>query len=264
MQRSISRPRLVALWACAGLVAAASGCGTSEYNALTAKRANTLYAQAPFRSLYGPTPLDPTPLSIRVPTVFSKAYYPDSPHPLDGPKINPQRVQPPFLEIPGLKVCYEGTFDLEGRRLPFYCYLAAVPGKAGDADKLAAELQAELKKKFPSTPDGWEDVQADTQDGSYIAWKKIRVTADQSFLVQVTNPVPTDVPGDFELWIHELPDYVVLVGWRSPSSIDGPIPDAGKGAPEPKRPDFTKMPKLTAGTLSVGNAAPGAAETAQK
>jgi hypothetical protein len=182
---------------------------------------------------------------------------------LDGPKINPQRVQPPFLEIPGLKVCYEGTYDFEGRRLPFYCYLAVVPGKAGDADKLAAELQAELKKKFPSTPDSWEPVQADTQDGSYIAWKKIRVTADQSFVVQVTGAVPTDLPGDFELWIHELPDYVVLVGWRAPSSIDGPVAEPAKGAPEPKTPDLTKVPKLTAGTLSTGSAAPAAPETAQ-
>ena len=181
-----------------------TGCGTSQYSAFCLNaRVEQLRSAAAFSGLYGPTQLTDTPVKIRVPTIFGKSYTEASDHKQDGGKISPDRVQPPFLPIPGFKICYEGTAnDPGGNSLPFYCYLGAVPGQAGDGEKLGAKLQETLKQKFPSTPETWDEVDCRTPNGTNEHWRKIRVVGDQSFRVLGAQKAePKDMPGIFELWI---------------------------------------------------------------
>jgi hypothetical protein len=253
-----------ATWlATACFIATLCGCGTSEYNRLATHRLGTARGEAKFRSLFGPTALADTPIKIRVPMVFRTSYREDSAHPIDGPKVHPDRLQPPFLELPGFKICYEGLCnDPSVGRLPYYCYLAAVPGKPGDAENLAKELQAKLREKFKDAPDEWSVVDAETPDGKAVQWKKIRVQGVQPFRFLKDQKMSHDLPGIFELWICEKADYIVMVGWRSPESVQGP--PAGPApttlvellaAPRDVKLDLASLPGLTAGTISADETA---------
>jgi len=229
------------------LLGAVSGCGTSEYEALVAARFKDVQLQGPFRKLFAPAAIPGTPFKIRVPMVFNSSYLANSPHTDDGEKINPQRVQPPFLELPGFRLCYEGVAASVSSSPPFYCYLAAFPCKPGDGEKWEADLQAKLKALFPNTPDTWETVQALTPKGDSLTWKKIRVINEQDWLTNDAEGKvkPTRMNGTFELWLYEGNDHIVLMAWRVPASLDAP--PAGGGADD--RPDMAIMPGRTAGTL---------------
>jgi hypothetical protein len=242
-----------AVAALALLAPVVSGCGTSNYNALMNRRLGALRAGVKFQGLYAPTDLPGTPLSIRLPFEFNTSYQANSSHDDDGAVINPDRLQPPFMKLPGLKLCYEATSVSGQETLPFYCYLAAVPARAGDADKLAAQLLSQLKAAFPNAPERWEPEDAPTPEGYNIHWRKIRVEGDQSFFVKTANQVaPVKLPGIFELWLHDADNYIVLVGWRTPKSIEGPSEAVINPIDRPPnvKPDLTGMPVKTAGTLS--------------
>ena len=231
-----------------------SGCGGSAYESLTDRRLMKLRAGAPFKNLWGPTTIDETPYSVRLPLVFRKSFRPDSGHPDDKGRIKPDRFQPPFLQLPGQKLLYEGTASDGTGSLPFYCYLAVVP--QGDAEQLQAEMQAALKEVFPETPDTWENVDAKTPEEKAVPWQKIRVTGEQPFYTSNSKDEPVAMPGIFELWVHKAEGDVVLIGWRTPTSIEGktatsnPINPLLQLSSEGKL-DMQAMPSLTAGTLEV-------------
>jgi hypothetical protein len=238
------------------------GCGSSEYNRMLSKRVADLRGEQKFRTLFAPTQLGDTPVRIRLPMIFPESYKEDSKHKKDKGKIAEDRVQPPFLKLPGFKICYEGfgNDQTPAKQYPFYCYLAAVPGKPGDAENLAKELQAKLKETFKDTPDEWEGVDVESPSGNAVQWKKIRVEGEQSFRYDVQNQTaPRILPGIFELWLCDKSDYIVLVGWRVPTAIQGssaePLPTnlqmmlmAPKGN---LKLDMATMPALTAGTITV-------------
>jgi hypothetical protein len=196
-----------------------------------------------------------TPFSIRVPLEFEHSYQESSAHEDDGATINPDRLQPPFLKLPGFKLCYEGISKTGANELPFYCYLAAVPAQPGDAAKLAGQLQTQLKARFPDATGDWQSNDAPTPDGYNVHWRKIRVEGDQPFLVKTGDQVaPQNLPGVFELWVHDADNYVLLVGWRSPKSIDAPSETTITSPfdrPANAKPDLTTMPEKSAGTLNA-------------
>ncbi|HEX3727153.1 MAG TPA: hypothetical protein VHV08_12955 [Pirellulales bacterium] len=259
----------------AALSAVIAGCGTAEYNALVLSRTNNLRTSAPFRVLYGPTRLPGTPISLRVPLSFRKSYTEDSPHGDDGPKIRPDRFQPPFLQIPGMKICYEGMANVGAAgKIPFTCYLAAVPAKPGDADKLAADLLEKLQQTFKDAPKEWQNIDAVAPDGKAQPWKKVRVVGDQPFpansgRIADGKKVTTEVmPGIFELWLYDAQDYIVLIGWRAPTAADGASSgqEVGLAAlinrPSADKVDLANLPILTAGSLTIDRSADGAAAEA--
>jgi hypothetical protein len=264
------------LWMAVACLFVTTGCGTSEYNRLASARFATLRGDAKFRSLFGPTKLPDTPVSIRVPQIFKNSYVENSSHKVDGATIHPDRLQPPFLQLPGFKICYEGTgFAAEVGQVPYYCYLAALPGKPGDGEAIAAELQAKLKEVFKDTPEEWTGVDAESPTGTAVQWKKLRVVGNQKFRVGVTRSVQDrEVAGIFELWICEKSGWVIIVGWRTPSSAEGPaaapaaptdtlaeaLKGGGSGPAIGAKIDMGSMPALTAGTVTVDG---GEADPAQ-
>ncbi len=261
------RVRSVAAVLAAVALAAAGGCGAAEYRRMVNASVDHARTSAPYRTLYAYTSLEGTPCTIRVPLAFNHSYRVDSAHPQDGPKIRPDRFQPPFLEIEGLRLCYEGNADdAMGLKMPFYCYLAALQARPGDADRLQTDIQAKLKAKFEKTPDEWERADAYSEDGKAAPWKRIRVEGDQVFQVNTGQKVETQkLPGIFELWMRDLGNWIVMVGWRTPKSIEAPAPEAtGGDFPIPTKPDLSTSPEsmtfLTAGTLKLDETAPPAAE----
>lgn len=237
------------------LFLASAGCGTRHYNDLMGQRLTELRASVKFQGLYAPTALPGTPFTIRVPLEFERSYDEKSSHSDDGAVIKPDRLQPPFLKLPGLKYCYEGLSKKGNDQFPFYCYLAAIPARPGDADRLADQLRAQLKRTFPDTPDTWEPKDPDTPDGLNIHWRMIRVEGEQPFYVKSGGQAaPQNLPGIFELWMHDADDFIVLVGWRTPKAIEGPSPTPFNDPfdrPPNVQPDLSVMPFKTAGTLKV-------------
>jgi hypothetical protein len=239
-------------WAPAAL-ATVAGCGGSAYESLVNRRLDQLRASAPFRVLWASSPIGDTPIKVRIPMAYKSAYTPTSGHKDDGGRIKPDRLQPPFLELPGLELCYEEFANApDGTRMPFYCYLSVIPN--GDMQTQMTELREKLKAKFPDTPDSWDHVDATTPSDKAVPWNKIRVEGDQPFYLKDAKK-PTVVPGIFELWIHDTGDSVVLIGWRAPVAIDAKGATAAT-ANNPfaqmttqGNPDFSTMPSLTAGTL---------------
>jgi hypothetical protein len=269
---------LGALVGCVLVTLFSSGCGTSQYNALMNRRLAALRGEAKFRHLYAPTRLPDTPISIRIPMVFGKSYQANSAHDDDGAAINPARLQPPFLKLPGFKLCYEGVHKAGAEQFPFYCYLAAVPTRQGEIDILAGQLQAQLNRAFPSKADpmnkdaaqagaapqtapAWETVDAEAPTGFSVHWRKIRFDGSQPFLVKTDKVAPQTLPGKLELWLHDAGDYIVLVAWRAPDQAIGPsaaatgdatsVKRALSGPPDDAKLDLDSMPTATAGTITV-------------
>lgn len=244
---------------CGVILASATGCGTSAYNSQVDRAFATLRNEAKFQGLYAPTQIPETQFSVRVPVIFTQSFTPQSAHPDDGDTINKKRMQPPFLPSDDIRLTYEGmTPGADGSNLPYYCYLAVVDAKPGDADKLADAVMSGLKQLMPDSKEKWESVDADTPEGKAIPWRKLRLTADQPFFVKVDGKVETkNLPGIFELWLHDAGEHLVIIGWRTPSSIEGPQTGefslvGGIAVPTPNaKPDFTKWPVLTAGTLTT-------------
>jgi hypothetical protein len=246
------------------LVVVSGGCGGREYDALLGKRLDQLRAGAPFRGLFGPTELPDSPVKLRVPLVFKTSYVEGSKHPDDGGPIKPDRLQPPFLPLPGFKMCFESTATANaGEKVPFYCYLATLPAKDGDAAKLCTELQEKLQATFKDVPTEWDTIDAQTPEDKAIPWKRLRVVGEQPFYVTTSNNEKSSakLPGVFEIWVHDAHSQIVIVAWRAPESIDTPggaapakVSSGGltiMQAPANAKPDLKAMPPLTAGTLVI-------------
>jgi hypothetical protein len=241
----------------------ASGCGTSDYNQLVDRGVATLRSSVKFHGLFGPSTIPGTPYSVRVPVLYTNSYNQQSAHPDDGDKINPQRLQAPFMpaSLP-TKLMFEGTVKEGNRKLPFYCYITAVEAKPGDADRIASEIATGLKSVSPDQAPVWEPVDADTPTGKAIPWRRIRAEGEQPFMVKVDDQLEIQkLPGVYEVWLHEDSDQVVMIGWRAPKSIEGPQTNdiqvsGGLVLPVPNaKPDLSKWPVLTAGTLERSAAA---------
>ncbi len=241
------------------------GCGSSDYNNVVNRGVARIRAEAKFQGLYAPTPIPETELQIRVPVIFIHSYTPTSSHPDDGDTINRDRVRPPFLRDDALKLTYESsTPNGAGDKLPYYLYIAVNDSKPGDMEKLSDLLIGLLKSAVPDVTAQWEEIDADTPEGKAIHWRKLRATVEQDFLVK-TNAGQIEkrkLPGIFEIWLHDTGKQLVMLGWRAPSEVEGPqngefLTVGGMAVPtENAKPDFSKWPVLTAGTLVAVEATP--------
>jgi hypothetical protein len=91
---------------------------------------------------------------------------------------------------------------------------------------LAAPIAAKLKQEFPGAAAAWEPAVVQSPAGAEVAWQKIRVEGEQFFDVQrqgKPQPEFMKFPGIFELWMYESADYIVLVGWRVPASLEDKV-----------------------------------------
>ncbi len=245
----------------AGCATSLVGCGTGTYDSVVDRGVATIRADAKFRGLFAPVQIPEAPYTVRVPVIFPNSYTPTSSHPVDGAKIKPQRMQPPFMSADeNIKLMFEGTVKEGSSDLPFYVYLGASPVKPGEVDKFAADIEKGVKTIVPADQaPAWEPVDVDTPSGKALPWRKMRLTIDQPFLVKLDGddtPEAQNMPGVLELWLHDAGDYAVMIVWRAPKQIEGPQQRefdsvGGMTVPVPNvKPDLAKWPALTAGTLA--------------
>jgi hypothetical protein len=243
------------------------GCGTSTYDTVLDRGVATLRTEGKFRGLFAPVQIPDAPFTVRIPVIFTDSYTPDSSHPDDGAKILPQRMQPPFMASQNnIKLMFEGKVKEGNETLPYYVYLGASPVKPGEVDKFADAIEKGVKTILPADQaPTWEAIDADTPMGKAIHWRKMRVTIDQPFFINVEGadkPEVKTMPGVLELWLHDAGEYAVVIVWRAPKQIEGPqqreFESSGgltMAVPNAK-PDLSKWPILTAGTLAPVEPAP--------
>jgi hypothetical protein len=249
------------------------GCGSSTYNEQFDARQEELdrrsketksYAKL-LRELFGASVLkEGTKVKMKMPALAKshrkrrfEIYQADNDHDDDEGIISPQRLQPPFLELPGFQTCWEAwdflptdeSDDEVGEEVPFYCYIAVLPAKppaAEDAEEviadeetdeaegegqsefnsLAIQLHEVLQEKFPDVSDEWEKVSCPTPDDRTNKWLRLSVPSDeenpQHFFCLDTdgNRVERQLPARFDLYLYKGNKFHVIVAWRVPDVIN--------------------------------------------
>ena len=219
----------------------AIGCGTSEYMERVERGLKGLTVGAVFTSLYDePSTIPGTPVKLRLPKFVdgqAKAYTQDSADPSGQGQVKPGRLQPPFLQIPGLRICYEMLTidDSTGALMPYYCYLSAVP--AGEAGPIEESIQTQVSAAVPGTQP-WASIVCTAPSGAPTNWKRLTATGPQDFLDQTGKVI--NVPGVFELFTSEIDGWRVLIGWRAPQGLSKKVVDVAPAV---------------AGTVTAGQAA---------
>lgn len=195
------------------------GCGKSEYEAAMQAKMNQLaFASKFLEHLHQqPTEVIERVASLQLPTFIDETVKTYQPGAKDrrGDAVSPGRIQPPFMNLPGFKYCYEMYVDLGGRNNthPVYCYIASVPVKAQKQATLLGRMKANARRAFPSAD--WQTINLDTPDGSQLAFKKLSARGSQEFTMNPDGGDVRKVPGQFDLYVHSSPDVHVIVGFRA-------------------------------------------------
>lgn len=255
-----SRPASAVPWrfACALVALAATGCGVEEYEARMDKTLKQLELADQFSMLerlpvtVAATPLALTGVKMRLPSELTirvmneNSVNPDT----GGGKIPPEKLQPPFVALPGTVIISEGRVsDARGILVPFHVHVAvesldapspgeqkpadtAKPSDAarlGDAakpvikdsqavrDAILAELTAAVGEKEP--PLMWESVVCASPVAGKppLEWQRLQVIHPQTFgISQSQHQV---FPGVWSLWLYETPHRRVYLVWRVPETI---------------------------------------------
>jgi hypothetical protein len=213
----------------------------------------------PFATLHDqPITIPQTGVSLRIPSIFdqtSASYAPGAISTRDSTPdkekvVDPKRLHPSFMKIPGLKTTYEVYVSPQGQSaMPVYLYLAtekkAAPGPERAA-ALAQDLAAQLKAKFTDQDPKWEDETAASPELSpegaakTLAWKKLAIKVNQEYDGGASgSPSFYERSGQFELWLHDGESDIVLIGWSVPDQIAATV-------------SVAKLSKPVAGTVVIG------------
>ena len=240
-----------------------TGCGTSAYEKQHEARLKSLQLETPFRPLWE-QPVEDFPaqnLSLRLPKIF-RVGEANSLNPLnmltpdprrDNDVVDPYRVQPPFLKLPGHQRTYEGFIQVRGTQSldmvtkPYYLYIAMTGGTAKDkkpltAQELEKQIRDKLVKQFGKkdvTP--WETVEPlpPTPEGGTMTWRRIKATGEQSWVAYEYKVARYKIyPGVYVLYLYSAPDYHVLLGWRCAAEVAEAI-------------DLDRIARICAGTVKV-------------
>ena len=211
----------------------AAGCGTSAYESRVDEGMKALRVGLMFSAI-SPTPseIPGTTISLRLPTFInaaSKAYTEESAEPNGQGKVNPARLHPPFLKLPGLRICYEmdGLETEQQSPVLYYCYLATVPvgEPMADGKPFEESIQAQLTAALGGQPQ-WETMACPTQAGQSVPWRRISATGGQAFL-EPTGESKSHA-AVFELYAKEVDGLRVLIGWRYPKNINQTVADTAR------------------------------------
>ncbi len=220
------------------------GCGTGEYEKRLQKQVAGLEKGSVFQQLYDPSPLEGTPIFVRVPKVFKQSLKEGSI--IDGSPVDPRRTKPPKVDLlGGLKIAYEAIIaDSDGNETSYYLYFAVVDVAKAEKTRFTAQrtastlkatgtakmhrggkLYQSLEKAFPGAVTEWEDVQCPTFDGHKVVWQKVRATGNQEFYSIDRNKQQryATVPGVLEFYVRQEGDLLVLIIWRIPTSIESQV-----------------------------------------
>lgn len=228
------------------------GCGTSEYEQRLDARITDLKSGSKFNTLSSPIDVPGTQVSIRIPQgsknapewVFNMVKQGTM---VDGKEVSSRRIKP-IVEIPDLKVTYEGLLkDSKGGKYPFYLYVAVSTGAS--RVNFVRILQGALGEKFSNTTE-LQDFRAQTPEGQSIDWQQCRGTGNQEFcyLQPATGQEQfQQMPGAVELFFHDEENTLVTLAWRTPTNIEESI-------------GFKSLVNIVAGCVKIKSKAGGASE----
>ena len=212
----------------------ASGCGTGAYEermaATLAEMKTASQAEVSLQDFYGYMPdedaLSGGAVNLRLPMVFQDVYNAGSKDPQTDASIEPKRLYPAGVPLPGYDRTYEAWHtDDAGDQWPYYLYLAAQPAEPGTIDGAASELRSALEAELPGTPDAWQTVElANPAGGDALEWKVLRVEGEMLFDKRGAdgNDEYLRVPGAIELYLHHSDGQQVILGWRAPVTLVEP------------------------------------------
>jgi|SRR6185295_16098770 len=240
--------RAAGIWTLASVVALLAGCGGQAYEDALQKRAKQLGREAPFLALNDtPQPINETTATVRLPKVFTGApFAAGSADPKNQKPVSPERYQPPFLPLPGFKLCFEIAVATKdgSATLPCYCYLAATPG---DGPTIEKGIVAKLKEAFPDQEPAWETVSCEApNDAAAVPCRKLHLQGEQRFDIVPLNGeiIERQLPGTFELWHIDGPGKHIFIGWRIPEKLEADIHLCDSGD--------KSLASLTAGSIVFG------------
>ncbi|MCA9267188.1 MAG: hypothetical protein KDA41_01895 [Planctomycetales bacterium] len=155
---------------------------------------------------------DKTGVSIQLPIVFDAkkrvAYQP-------GGAAERDKLQPPQCEIPGLQTTFEmQLLDADRRKMPMYCYVGVVGPTSAERKSALDAILTQIKNVSPEA--GWE---SKTIDGLAQPASKLSVSGSQAFTPGQAGMKPTDVIGQFDVYVVPAEFATVIVGWRAPVDI---------------------------------------------
>lgn len=236
---------------------ATAGCGRADYEKRMQARLVEFRHLAKFRILNEfPTELLPgsSELTVRMPIKLGTRFTSDSKDPYDSNKpLDPKRLQPPFLPLPGLIWTYEQLLrDTKGNQLAYSMYVAAEKQHTDEGAEKPAPLEAtlltQLKAALPELSEEalkkleWKDAPCTRPEPisppkpgvdpvySTVPWRSIEVDCDQEFL-GITEGGANEffkLPGIFKLFLYEHKieqankgetRYFVIFGWRVPKVL---------------------------------------------
>jgi hypothetical protein len=235
-----------------------AGCGSSAYEEKFQTSLVDLKNETPFRNLFKqPTPIADSPLSLRLPKLFEKgkpAYALDAetPDPKNKTKpLDPERLQPRFIELPGHVRTYERFVPhIQVRKASkasaCYCYIAVTDIESGSGENIEASLRKQLFAEFgesrtedakrrndPPIKKGvteWEDAEVPTPTGgdSTLQLRKLVAYGNQTFhYYDPKQDVRTEIRhGKYILYLYSNardrgnnPTQFVLIGMRAEESV---------------------------------------------
>jgi hypothetical protein len=202
------------------ILACCLGCGTREYEKQLERTVARLKAGSPagpgqpagWQPAAQPpgVQLPDTTVTVQVPPFFAE---PPLPQHEDA-----RRLKPPSIDVPGLKLTYEGLVtDSTGGQMPFYCYLGAT------AEDPQWQLQQQVQAAFPGATLNWESVQCDTPYGEALQWKVLTASGQEQefrYLNAQQQESYARMPAKLLFYVRQEGGTFVIVGWRTPASIE--------------------------------------------
>jgi hypothetical protein len=197
------------------LLSTCLGCGTRRYEDRLQETVKRLEQESVFSQMQPPVRLSDTPVMVQFPRFFDHAPLPDD--------SDPRRLKPPSVDIPGLKLTYEGFItDSEGGKIPFYCYLAATE------EDPARQLQRQVRNAFPAEALDWQSVDCPTPDGGTITWKQLQAEGTQGdgteqefyYVNESGQESFAKMPAKFLLDLRQEGRLFLVIAWRAPTSIE--------------------------------------------
>lgn len=134
-----------------------------------------------------------------------------------GEPVEPTRIQPPGLDLPGYYITYEMFYpDGEGKDLPVYCYLGALP--KGESKEAKEEILKQLKDKYPDAE--WTDktLKGASGEGAFELVPGLTVSGPQEFHAKLLAK-PIETPGRMDIYVVPTDHATVIVAWRAPQEI---------------------------------------------
>jgi len=161
-----------------------------------------------------------TPVSVQLPKVFKAALQPEG--------TDQRRLGVPKVDIPGLKLTYEGTvLDGEQGQASFYCYLAVAKAPEGRAENprsyLRNQLQINLVDTATKTRLSWQPIDCKNRLGELNTWDKVEVDVEQEFryVDKKGQESYQTWDGRIEFFVRREGDLYLIVGWRAPDYMIG-------------------------------------------